>query len=246
MIVEQATPFRAGSLGLVLAAVLAAGPARAQTAPTTGRIEGSVTVLRTLSARKLPLRLYAEYGPTVTSDRNAADTNEVRNVVIYLDSVAGVEPAATSSSDRLAMKQQNGAFVPHVLALTQGSRVDFPNADPVFHNVFSLSRTQSFDLGRYPQGASRSVRFGKPGIVQVFCHIHADMSAVVLVLRNPFFAIPSDAGRFSLENVPAGTYRIVAWHERAGPILRQVRVVPGQTTTVDFALPVVTEPRRGR
>ena len=244
MIVKHQTSYRAGSLALALAAVLAAGTARAQAPATTGRIEGTVEVLRSLSTRKTSFRLYSEYGPTVMPTRNAADTNEARNVVIYLDSVAAVGWAVAPSSP--AMRQTNGAFVPHVLAVLQGSRVEFPNGDPVFHNVFSLSRLKSFDLGRYPKGASRSVRFDKPGIVQVFCHIHADMSAVVLVLSNPFFATPNDAGRFFIDDIPAGEYRVVAWHERAGPIVREVRVWPGRTTTVDFALPMHTEPRRGR
>lgn len=228
--------------------LLAAGPARAQAPPSgnAGRIEGHVEVLRTLSTRKPPLRLYSEYGPTVMPDHSRADTNELRNVVIYLDSAATLPRPAATAQDRPTMKQQNGAFAPHVLPVLQGARVEFPNGDPVFHNVFSLSRLRSFDLGRYPQGASRGVSFDKPGIVQVFCHIHSDMSAVVLVLPNPFFTTPGDAGRFSIPNVPPGDYQVVAWHERVGRVVRRVQVVPGHTVTVDFRLPMGSEAGTGR
>lgn len=245
LIVADKEPTTLAAVGLALAVVLAAAaPASAQAPAGTGRIVGTVELLRTLSSRKTPLRLYSEYGPTIAGARHPADTNEMQNVVIYVDSAAWTQ-SDTPSPDRAAIEQVRGTFAPHFLPVLQGSTVAFPNRDPVFHNVFSLSRTRSFDLGRYPRGASRSVRFDKPGTVQVFCHIHSDMSAVVLVLTNPFFAIPNDAGRFSIDSVPAGEYRIVAWHERAGRVVRQVRVLPGQTVAVDFRLPVTDEPRRG-
>jgi hypothetical protein len=139
---------------------------------------------------------------------------------------------------RLAIEQRNETFVPHVLPVLRGSTVEFPNKDPVFHNVFSLSSSRSFDLGRYPKGTSKSVRFDRPGTVQVFCHIHSDMSAVVLVLDNPFFTIPAAPGRYTINGVPAGEYRLVAWHERIKPIVRSVRVRAGQTTILDLNVPL--------
>ena len=136
------------------------------------------------------------------------------------------------------MAQRDERFVPHVRAVMQGATVDFPNEDDLFHNVFSLSAAARFDLGRYPKGASRSVTFAKPGLVQVFCHIHADMSAYVWVLSNPYFASPGEDHRFAIDDVPEGDYTIVAWHERIKPITRRVHVSAGQTTSIDFNIPL--------
>lgn len=136
------------------------------------------------------------------------------------------------------MEQKNEAFVPHLLPIVKGSTVDFLNGDPIFHNVFSLSKATSFDLGRYPRGSSRSVRFEQPGVVKVFCHIHADMSAIILVLDNPFFTTPDREGKFQIDDVPPGTYSAVAWHERARPVLRKVHIESGEASVVRFAVPL--------
>jgi plastocyanin len=181
--------------------------------------------------------MYGDYGPVPTPRSPAA--SEFANVVIYLDSVPTPDDAV-GAPHRFVMQQQGEAFVPHVLAVLRGSTVAFPNEDPVFHNVFSLSSARTFDLGRYPKGTSKSVRFDRPGPVQVFCHIHSDMSAVVLVLDNPFFTVPAPPGRYTIDDVPAGEYRLVAWHERIKPIVRRVRVRGGETTTLDLDVPLPT------
>src|SRR5439155_8368741 len=139
--------------------------------------------------------------------------SELRNVVVYLKNATyqGALPAM-----RRQIRQENESFVPRVLAITRGSTVDFPNGDPFFHNVFSLSGAGTFDLGRYPDGQSRSRQFTKAGLVKVYCHIHSHMSATILVLDHPFFVTPADDGAFVLPKVPAGEYTVVAWHERVG------------------------------
>ena len=169
--------------------------------------------------------------------RNPAVT-EFANVIIFLDSVPGAGDTAVGASTPLKIEQLGETFVPHVLPVLVGSTVQFPNADPVFHNVFSLSSARSFDLGRYPKGDSKSVRFDRPGTVQVFCHIHSDMSAVVLVLSNRFFTVPAAPGQYAIDGVPAGEYRLVAWHERIKPIVRHVRVQAGETTVLDLNVPL--------
>jgi len=190
-----------------------------------------------LSARKPRFRPYADYGPTAAPPKEVPDTDELVNVVVYLDSVpGGSELPAPSGTPTL--EQLNEHFVPHVLPVLKGATVEFPNRDPVFHNVFSLSSTRTFDLGRFPKGESKSIRFPKAGLVQVFCHIHSDMSAVVLVLENSHFARPDSAGRFALDAVPAGEYTIVGWHERIRPISRTIRVEPGRSAVVDFDIPL--------
>jgi hypothetical protein len=132
----------------------------------------------------------------------------------------------------------NETFTPRVVAVTVGSEVEFPNDDPIYHNVFSLSRAKNFNLGRYPQGTTRVVRMDKPGVVKVFCDIHSHMSATVMVLDHPWFAVPDDQGRFRLPALPTGDYSITAWHERLGDTTIRVRIEAGQPATADFVLPV--------
>jgi plastocyanin len=126
------------------------------------------------------------------------------------------------ASGHAVMNQRNETFVPHVLAITTGSTVDFPNSDRIYHNVFSLSKPAPFDLGRYAAGHSKSIRFDRPGIVRVFCEIHSHMSAFILVFGHPFFTMTDADGRYRLDNIPPGTYSVVAWNEgdivRSGPV----------------------------
>ncbi len=212
----------------------------------TGRIAGTVEISSSLGTRRPQFRIYSEPGagslpPAPPKDVVAA---ELQNVVIYVEGdstklAAPAERVAAKRHGRIA--QLDERFVPHVLALVQGGTVDFPNEDDVYHNVFSLSAAAphgQFDLGRYPKGESRSVTFTRTGTVQVFCHIHSDMSAIVLVLANPFFTSPTPDHRFAIDDVPEGDYTIVGWHERIVPVVRHVHVTAGQTTTVDFDIPL--------
>jgi plastocyanin len=112
------------------------------------------------------------------------------------------------------MNQRNKTFLPHVLPVMMGSVVDFPNFDPIFHNAFSSYNGQIFDVGLYPPGTSRAVRFSKPGVVRVFCNIHPTMSAVVLVLPTPYFTTTGRDGSYKLA-VPPGSYELSVFHERA-------------------------------
>ena len=122
------------------------------------------------------------------------------------------------------MDQRNETFSPHVLAVTTGTTVEFPNNDQTFHNVFSFSKTRKFDLGRYGRNESKAIRFDKPGIVRVFCDIHSHMSAFVLVFNHPFHTTTSDDGRYRLDNVPPGTYTVTVWHEGQSRDSRSVTV----------------------
>src|SRR5207249_6447868 len=120
-------------------------------------------------------------------DRQPPSISELRNVVVSIKD-APFRGSLTAKTSEL--KQDHESFVPHVLAITRGSTVAFPNADPFFHNVFSLSSAASFNLGRYPTGHTQTYRFAKAGLVKVYCDIHAHMSATIMVLDLPYFAIP--------------------------------------------------------
>lgn len=157
-------------------------------------------------------------------------------MLVYLD---GAPSPAGLPAGRAAIRQVNETFEPRVLAVTRGSTVDFPNDDPFFHNVFSLSSAASFDLGRYERGSSRSQTLDTTGLVKVFCDLHSYMSAVVMVLDHPYFVTPDDDGRFIIDRVPPGTFRVAAWHERVGSSTRPIVIEPGATAHVAFSLPVL-------
>jgi len=116
------------------------------------------------------------------------------------------------------------AFTPHVVVIPVGGTVEFPNDDPIFHNAFSLSPENKFDLELYKRPKTGSWTFKSPGVVNVYCNIHPQMSAVVVVRDNPFFARAAKDGAFTLEGVPAGKYTLVAWHERGGDKAMEVTV----------------------
>ncbi len=161
---------------------------------------------------------------------------ERRRAVVYFETApqAAFEPGGDMHA---TMKQQNETFVPHLLAIRVGTVVDFPNGDPFFHNVFSLSSTRRFDLGRYARGRSKSVRFDQPGIVRVFCDIHSHMNAFILVFAHRFFAVTDDEGRYRIDKVPPGTYTVVAWYEGVRQESRTVTMPgDGKTVEADFTL----------
>lgn len=136
-------------------------------------------------------------------------------------------------SARVSLDQRNETFVPHLLAITAGTTVEFPNHDRTYHNVFSLSKAKRFDLGRYAAGTSKSVRFDRPGIVRVFCDIHSHMNAFILVFGHRFFAVTDAEGRYEIDRVPPGAYVLSAWFEGA---VRQQRplTVTADTRTVEL------------
>ena len=134
------------------------------------------------------------------------------------------------------MDQRNETFVPHLLAITAGTTVDFLNSDRIYHNVFSLSKAAKFDLGRYPTGQSKAIRFDRPGIVRVFCEIHSHMNAFILVFSHPYFTITDAEGRYRIDNVPPGTHNIVAWNEGIASEPSPVTVPDGGTAELELTL----------
>jgi plastocyanin len=224
---------------LVLGGVLLCGPRAEARSAATGSVEGEVILGPEVLERRMRFSLYTDLRRG-TPSADAIQPSEIENVVIYLE---GGDPLP-SAPQSYSMAQQDGVFTPHILPVPVGSTVEFPNSDRVYHNVFSLSKAESFDLGRYPRGSSRSVQFDTPGVVKVFCHIHSDMSAVVLVVPNRYFVRPDAKGRFRIEGIPAGQYTVVAWHERARRVAATVQIHDGATTSLRFDIPL-QEPEGG-
>jgi len=143
----------------------------------------------------------------------------VRNHHDYSGVVVALTPmesaAPLGAGKRAVMLQKDKTFSPHVLAVQAGSLVEFPNADPIFHNAFSSYNGQVFDIGLYPPGTTRSVKFARPGVVRVFCNIHASMSALIVVIASPYFATTKQDGSFNIADVPPGQYNLSVFHERA-------------------------------
>ena len=197
----------------------------------TGSIIGRVDVASAPVRRLATPGSYPGRKVGIQEDR---ETSELDNVIVFVD----VRGAADVPRRHATIRQVREEFVPHVVAVTVGSTVEFPNDDLIFHNVFSLSRASTFDLGRYPRGASRTRTFSKPGIVKVFCHLHSHMSAIVRVFSHPHFVIPGRDGRFAIERVPAGRHTVKAWHERVGEVAGEAHVVSGRPAELSLSLPL--------
>lgn len=229
---------RDGLRTIVVFAALVGGREALPAAGESGRLQGSVTLSRELTTRRMRFSLYPDANRAGRRDEDPTTADEFQNVVVYLERVPEGTAPSWHPTAPVRMEQEGLSFKPHVLAVMKGTVIEFPNRDLLFHNVFSLSKAASFDLGRYPQDASKSLKFERPGIVQVFCHIHSDMSGVIVVLDNPFYTSPSSDGHFVIDGIPPGEYRVAAWHERARLTTKKVRIEAGKASVIDFNIPL--------
>ena len=216
-------PLVVASLAVVFVLANASSPAQ----PRLGTIRGRVEVKRIIH----PVERRPSASDT-TSTPPPREIPDLRRTVVYLE--RGPSAALESREPiRARMDQRNETFLPHVLTIDQGTVVDFPNNDTTYHNVFSISKTRKFDLGRYARGKSRSVRFDQPGVVRIFCDIHSHMSAFVLVFTHPYYAKAEGDGRYRIDNLPPGTYTVSTWHEGEVHETKTV-TVPSQGGDVDL------------
>ena len=168
------------------------------------------------------------------------------NAVVFLTPLAGASEFAPARfappPRRFQIAQKNKRFIPHLLIVPVGAVVEFPNHDPFFHNVFSLFEGKRFDLGLYEGGATRAITFSKPGVSYIFCNIHPEMSAVIIVLEYPYYGVSNVTGEVTLSSVPSGRYQLDVWHERCLPealksLSREIVVSPGSASIGEVRLP---------
>jgi plastocyanin len=172
---------------------------------------------------------------TGTVKGTVTTTDPARQVVA--DAVVMIEgPANSGGTTRATMNQQHEAFAPHVLGVAVGTTVDFPNGDPVLHNVFSTSPAKRFDLGMYGQGETRTVVFDSPGVVLVRCNVHPRMTGYIVVHSNPYVTVTDAHGSYTITGVPPGTYEARIWHEALSGRAMPVKVFDGRVTPLDFVI----------
>ncbi len=206
--------------------LLTAAPASA------AHVHGTVRV--PVAGRAVPsVQPYAGRASSLPAPATAA-RGSVRDAVISIARLpAGTDSLIAPPAERARLVQKDQSFQPRVVPVARGASVDFPNMDPIFHNVFSVSPARRFDLGKYPRPQSRSVRFDTPGVVHVFCDLHADMAAYVVVLPNRAFTQPDERGRYRLPDLPPGRYTVRWWHPDFAAGEREVTLAAGQDAELD-------------
>jgi plastocyanin len=194
--------------------------------PAGGTVSGKVSAPEGAAQKRLRAKLYGNDAVAGRKDPDPA------LAVVWLEGVA----APAKVDPRTAVIRQEGLeFRPRALAVTVGSKVDFPNDDDLFHNVFSFSRSNRIELGSYPKGESKSVVVDKKGLVDLRCEVHKHMRAFIHVFDHPYFAVAGADGAWSIPNVPPGKYTLVVWKEFFDPVRRDVEVT-AEGATVDVTL----------
>jgi plastocyanin len=164
-----------------------------------------------------------------------ASIESVAPVVVYLEPL-DPDIRFEVPAQSVEIRQEDARFVPPFRAVVVGQAVEMPNRDRIFHNVFSYSKPNDFDLGTYPAGESRTIRFQHPGVVRAYCSIHERMSATVFVSPTPWFAIADSTGRYAIPGVPAGRYKLRTWAERLPPSAREISLAAGRSHLIDVEL----------
>lgn len=158
---------------------------------------------------------------------------DLSNFVISVEDIEGSFPPST---EHAVLDQKNLEFVPHVLVIQAGTTVEFPNSDPVLHNVFSISKPKRFNLGLYRRNTRRQITFESPGVVELLCNVHLEMSAYIVVCKNPYFALTRPDGSYVIAGVPAGRHRVRCWHEDYKSTEQQIDVPRKGEVTVNFSM----------
>ena len=174
-------------------------------------------------------------GTVMLRGEGGAPAPSAAGTVLYLD---GVDRVAGAPLSKATMSSEKKAFVPHVIAVPEGTEVEFPNLDKIHHNAFSLSNHCKFDLGLYKNGASRPHLFDAAGVCRVYCNIHAQMSGVVVVTKGNASAVTGPDGTFAIDGVPPGRHTLVAWNEKGQEVRLPVEIRAGAETHADVTIDV--------
>ena len=202
---------------------------------TAGTIRGQVRVPPTENSGLSAPNPYPGRASSL-GKRPVAVRGSVLDAVVYVEAIEpSVDSTLANAGGTPSMEQKDQAFGPRVLAVSVGGTVAFPNRDPIFHSVFSVSPVKRFDLGKYGRGKSKSVKFTKAGVVNVYCDIHSDMAGFILVVPNHAFVQPDADGRYALPSLPPGTYTVVAWHPDFKTVRRTVQIPETGDVTVDLS-----------
>jgi plastocyanin len=207
-----------------------------------GDVHGSIAIEKKLTRHNVTAAagLY-QRGPAVDLGADVEEDPiafERSHVAVYLEGPKGGSNGVPAKVV-VQMEQKDRRFVPDLIVIPAGAAVSFPNFDPIFHNVFSLSKARSFDLGNYPKGQTRTVTFPGAGVVAVYCHLHPNMAASIVVTPSQWGTLADRSGSFALKDVPAGTYTVVAWHKSAGFFRKTVELGAANDAEVNFVLPYV-------
>lgn len=217
-------------LAAVALALFAAPEARPAVA---GAIRGQVHVPALPPAPARARDPYAGRASAIPNPR-VPERGAPKDAVVYIESLdEAVNAALTAPPERPMLAQEQQSFLPRVVTVPVGGSVEFPNKDPIYHSVFSVSPAKRFDLGRYGRGASKRVTFRKAGLVTVYCDIHSNMEGFVFVAPNRAVTQPDASGRYALPDLPSGRYTLIAWHPDLGTIRREVAVPERGDVTLD-------------
>ena len=206
-----------------------------------GEIQGRILITRNLTKKRVTVPVYQLRGIALPTNDEAKQANdgqvndEMSRTAVYLE---GAQRMPSAPPVKLTLIQKNKRFDPELMIVPVGSTVSFPNGDPIFHNVFSLSKASQFDLGNYPEGDTRLVKLDQAGIVQVYCHLHTDMNAAIVVTPTRWFARPEADGTFDFSGLEAGEYTVVVWHKSAGFFRRKVQVPETGKVSVSLTIPL--------
>jgi plastocyanin len=208
-------------------------------------VTGTVTVKKRLTRRSVtPAVPVYQRGTEVQLGKDTREDPlafERSRVVIYLESSGSAPADSSTQTAEPAMpqiEQLDRRFTPDLVVIPVGATVSFPNMDPIFHSVFSLSKARTFDLGSYDKGETRKVSFSRPGIVEVYCHLHPNMTATIVVAPNRWYARADASGQYHIPDVPPGQYTVVAWHKAAGFFRKPITIEAGRDGVADFFIPL--------
>jgi plastocyanin len=220
-----------------------------QAAALAQSVSGTILIKKRLTKPSVTASVPVyQRGPSVQLGQDSEEDPlafERSRVVVYLEPAVSM-PGSSATPAQVEVRQLDRRFVPDLVVVPDGSTVSFPNMDPIFHNIYSLSKAKAFDLGSYDKGQTRKVVFSKPGIVDVYCHLHPNMAATVVVTPNRWYARPDRSGHYEIPGVPPGRYTVVAWHKSAGFFRKTITLGDGKDGSADFFIPVDEDPKEHR